>query len=104
MPGTRQSYTPPASGLGTAVIDFGDTPSAEASVVVSGQTQILATSQVRVSMQVDTMLNNNADDHLLAALTMNFAAGAPVAGDGFTIYASSNFALWTKRFRLRWRW
>lgn len=89
---------------GNATIDFGLTPSSEASVAVTGQTGILSTSQVRCSLQGDTMGLNTVDDFILAAETMNFVPSAPTAGVGFTIYASSGFALWTSRFRVRWRW
>lgn len=89
---------------GTAILDFGDVPLSETSVDVVGQAGIAATSQVRVSLQADTMLNNSALDHLLAGQSFSLIAGTPVPGVGFTIYAASNFALWTKRFRVRWRW
>lgn len=102
--GARQDYIAPPTGAGTAVIDFGNTPIDEASVDVIDQDFILATSQVRVSMQTDTMLNNTADDHLMAANSLSFTTGIPIAGVGFTIFAVSNFALWTKRFRVHWRW
>lgn len=89
---------------GTATIDFGSTPGVEASVEVAGQAGILSNSQVRVSLQGDTMGTNTADDFILAAATVRFVTSAPTAGTGFTIYAISDFALWTSRFRVRWRW
>lgn len=89
---------------GTAVLDFGDVPAPEASVAVTGIPEIAATSQVRVWLQGDTMLSNSEEDHRLASESISFTSGAIVPGVGFTIYASSNFALWTKRFRVHWRW
>lgn len=89
---------------GTAILDFGDIPSPEASVAVTGLSGITPTSQVRISWQGDTMLNNNEADHLLAAASIKLTSGIPVQDTGFTVYADSNFALWTKRFRVRWTW
>ena len=87
---------------GTAVLDFGDTPSPETTVDVTDQPGITPTSQVRISVQGDTMLNNDESDHLLLSQSVKINAGIPVADVGFTIYAKSDLALWTKRFRVRW--
>ena len=89
---------------GTAVLDFGATPSPETTVDVTGQTGITPTSQVRISVQGDTMLNNDESDHLLFSQSVKINAGIPVADTGFTIYAKSDLALWTQRFRVRWSW
>lgn len=89
---------------GTSLVDFGDTPSPETTVAVSGQIGITPTSHVRVSVQGDSMSFNNENDHLLFSRSVKLAAGIPVADVGFTIYAESDLALWTKRFRVRWSW
>lgn len=59
-----------ATGQGTATIDFGAFPGAnEASVVVSGQTSILATSKVEAYiMGDDTAGTHTASDHRYVGL------------------------------------
>lgn len=89
---------------GTAMLDFGNTPGPETTVDVTGQTGITATAHVRVSMQGDTTTFNNEGDALLFSRSVKLAAGIPVAGVGFTIYAESDFALWSKAYRVRWSW
>lgn len=100
--GDDTNITP--GGSGSSVIDFGDTPAPEATVAVTGLTDIAVTSHVRAWFQADTMLSNDANDHILAAESLSLATSIPVAGSGFTIYVNSRFALWTKRFRVRWTW
>lgn len=95
---------PLVNNSGIAILDFGDTPSEEASVVVTDQIGIDSTSSVRVWIQGDTMGSNNTDEHKLAAETISLFTDIPTPNVGFTIYAVSRFAMWTKRFRLRWSW
>lgn len=90
--------------VGTAVIDFGDVPAIETAVSVIGQAGITSSSQIRISLQGDTTVGNGVEDHLLAATSIRLTAGTPVAGVGFDIHADSQFALWTKGFRVRWTW
>lgn len=89
---------------GTAILDFTDTPSFETEVVVMGQAGIQPTSHVRAEFQGDVMSGNNENDHILAGETIELVPGIPVSNVGFTIYARSDFAAWTKRFRVRWSW
>lgn len=89
---------------GTAILDFGDVPGPAAQVDVTGQDGIQATSKIRAWFQNDTMLFNSIADHQLASASIGLTGGSIVPGVGFTIYADSSFALWTKRFRIRWRW
>lgn len=95
---------PAGVSTGTALLEFGDTPSQEAAVVVTGQSGINASAKVQAWWQADTTTFNTADDHLLAASSVSLTSDIPVAGVGFTIHADSNFALWTKQFRVRWAW
>lgn len=93
---------------GTATLNFGATPTYESSIDVTGQTQILATSKAQAWIQQDSMGAgadyNSPADHLLASDSVKLTCGTPVPGVGFTIYASSRFALWTGKFRIRWSW
>lgn len=112
MPEPNPYYAKPAPNLapfevlhkGTAMLDFGSTPRWDTTLYVGGQADILSSSQIRVSLQGDTSGTNSETDYLLAASSISLAAGGIVPGSGFTIYADSTFALWTGRFRVRWRW
>jgi hypothetical protein len=77
-----------ANGQGFAVIDFGAFPgSNEASVVVSGQTEITATSKAEAYiMGDDTTGDHTASDHRYAALMIGLSCGTPVTATSFTIY------------------
>jgi hypothetical protein len=90
---------------GTATINFGASPGAnEASIAVTGQTLILATSKVKVwIMGDDTSASHTANDHRYLPLIAAFTAGTPTAGTGFTIYGRSNTYL-TGTYTLRWAW
>lgn len=89
---------------GTAVLDFGLTPNDYATVDVTGQTGILATSHVRVWFQAETMGDNSSDNHLLAAFFTRLATSDPVADTGFTVHCISKIGYFTKRFRVDWLW
>lgn len=89
---------------GTAVLDFGLTPSPEASVSVTGQTGITTASRVRVWFGGNTMSDNDATEHLMAGVLTKLTPSQPVADDGFTIYADNIGGLATGKFRLQWLW
>lgn len=94
-----------ASGTGTATIDFGASPgSNEASVAVTGQTAISATSKAEVFvMGDDTATAHTASDHRYLPQLASFTAGTPSAGVGFTIYGRSIHKL-QGQFALRFVW
>ena len=77
-----------ATGMGTATIDFGSFPgTSEASIAVTGQTTISATSKAEAYMMADdTTAGHTAADHRYAAALIGFTCGTPTAGTGFTIY------------------
>lgn len=80
-------YEPALGGstTGTALLDFGAYPgNPDASVTVTGQTGIVASSSVECWIfPVDTA-DHSADEHTIESLTV--FAGNIVAGAGFTIY------------------
>jgi hypothetical protein len=94
-----------ATGQGTAVIDFGAYPgSNEASVVVTGQTAITATSKAEAFVMADdTTGDHTANDHRYFALLTGLTCGTPVAATGFTIYVVCAERL-HGTFALRWVW
>jgi hypothetical protein len=94
-----------ATGLGTATIDFGAAPgSNEASVAVTGQATISATSKAEAYvMGDDTATGHTASDHRYFAALTGLTCGTPTAGTGFTIYARSTERL-QGQFSLRWVW
>ena len=100
----QESHPGTAAYVGTAILDFGDTPNDYATVAVTDQTGISDTSHVRVWFQGETMANNTADDHLLAALFTRLTTTDPVLNTGFTIHCVSIVGRFTKRFRVAWLW
>lgn len=94
-----------ATGQGTATIDFGAFPgSNEASIAVTGQTTIAATSKVEAFVMADdTTTDHTASDHRYFAALAGLSCGTPTAGTGFTIYARSAEKL-QGTFALRWVW
>jgi hypothetical protein len=94
-----------STGLGTATLDFGAHPgSNEASVAVTGQGSISATSKVEAYMMADdTTSDHTASDHRYAGLFMSLTCGTPVAATGFTIHARAIDKL-TGTFAVRWVW
>lgn len=94
-----------ATGQGTATINFGSDPgSNEASVTVTGQASISATSKVEAYvMGDDTTSNHTAGDHRYFESLANLTCGTPTAATGFTIYARSIHKL-TGNWSVRWVW
>ena len=94
-----------ANATGTATIDFGSGLGAqEASVAVTGQTAISATSKCEAFiMGDDTSSNHTASDHQYAPLFLALTCGTPTSGVGFTIYGRAIDQL-TGQFTLRWVW
>lgn len=94
-----------ATGQGTATIDFGAHPgSNEASVAVTGQGAISATSKAEAFIMADdTTGDHTASDHRYLAAFVGLTCGTPTAGTGFTIYARSAEKM-RGQFSIRWVW
>lgn len=94
-----------ATAQGTATIDFGAFPgSNEASIAVTGQGTILATSKAEAYvMGDDATSDHTASDHRYFAALMGLTCGTPTLATGFTIYARSTEKL-MGTFALRWVW
>lgn len=94
-----------ATGQGTATIDFGAFPgSNEASVAVTGQAAILATSKAEAYlMGDDTSGTHTAADHRYVGLFLALTCGTPTAATGFTIHARSTEQL-EGTYSVRWVW
>jgi hypothetical protein len=94
-----------ANATGTATIDFGAAPGAnEASVAVTGQGSISATSKAEsFVMADDTSASHTAADHKYLPQLCSLICGTPTAATGFTIHARSIHKL-TGTWTLRWVW
>lgn len=94
-----------SSATGTATIDFGAVPgSNEASVAVTGQTSILATSKADAFVMADdTTSDHTASDHRYADALMGLTCTTPTAATGFSIHSRSLEKL-TGTFQVRWVW
>lgn len=92
-----------AQGIGTTTVDFG-AGSNEASVSVTGQTGISATSKADAFVMADdTTVDHTASDHRYLAALAGLTCGTPTAGTGFTIYATSTQKL-EGTYQVRWVW
>jgi hypothetical protein len=70
---------------GTATLDFGAFPgSSHATVNITGQTGILATSLVEAWLMPNDTADHSADEHIVE--TIKVVAGPPTAGIGFAIH------------------
>lgn len=92
-----------ASGVGDAVIDFGAWPgSNEASVTVTGQTGITASTPVEAWMMAEASGTHTLQDATYAARFISLTVGVP-AGEAFTIYARSEHKM-QGQFAVRYVW
>jgi len=90
---------------GTATLDFGATPTDEATVAVTGQAGIIAGSHVEAFfMRETTGGENGVEDHEGMAIYCRLVVGAIVAGTGFTIFATMLAGYATGQFNVRWVW
>ena len=92
--------------VGFTTINFGAAPgSNEASIAVTGQASILATSYVEAwVMADDTTADHTASDHkYVEVVGTKFTCGTPTAGVGFTIYGRCIDKM-QGTFKLRWVW
>jgi hypothetical protein len=94
-----------ANATGFATLDFGAFPgSNEASVAVTGQAAISATSKADAFVMADdTTADHDAGDHRYFDALCGLTCGTPAAGTGFTIYATSLQPL-EGTFKVRWVW
>lgn len=94
-----------ATGLGTAVLDFGAHPgSNEASIAITGQAAILSTSKAEAYVMADdTTGTHDAADHRYFAALVGLTCGTPTAATGFTIYARSTEKL-EGQYAVRFVW
>jgi hypothetical protein len=94
-----------ATGQGTATINFGSFPgTSEASVAVTGQGAISATSKAEAYVMADdTVGTHTANDHRYFAVLVGLTCGTPAAATGFTIHARCLDKL-QGSFQVRWVW
>lgn len=95
--------------VGSVIVDFGNAPAieTETSVVVTGQTGILATSKVEAWMMPIEVLGangHNEDEHRLEDLKFTIPASTVIKGIGFTIYAECQTGTTNGKFQVCWVW
>jgi hypothetical protein len=95
---------PDVGGIGTAILDFGTTPKAMASVEVTGQTEITAAAFIEAWFMASTTAENDSEAHKQAAAVMRVVCSEPNVGVGFTItaYCLQGAAIGT--FKIQWTW
>jgi hypothetical protein len=89
---------------GTATLDFGATPTEDASVVVTGQAGVLSGSLVEAWFMRSTTADNTADDHEAMSIYCPLVCGDIVVGTGFTIRANMYAGLAIGQFTVCWAW
>jgi len=89
---------------GTATLDFGATPTDEASVVVTGQAGIVSGSLVEAFFMRNTTADNGLDEHEGMSIYCRVVCGDIVAGTGFTARATMLAGYATGQFNLPWVW
>jgi hypothetical protein len=93
------------SEIGTATLDFGAHPgNNEASVAVTGQTTISATSKADAFVMADsTTIEHTANDHKYFPALVGLSCGSVIDGVGFTIFARSTEKI-TGTWEIQWVW
>lgn len=91
------------TGRGNFTINFGSGEgSNEATATVSGQTDILSTSVVNISVKADsTSSDHSANDHKYLPVFCSFSVGTITDATGFSVYATSEHKLtgtWTVHY------
>lgn len=89
---------------GTVNIDFGLTPSTEATVTVTGQSAILSTSFVEAFIMAGSTATNDSNGHLFAGVSFRLVCGDIVETTGFTIYVTCISGMATGEFQIKWVW
>lgn len=87
---------------GKAIVDFGANGSDTATIVVIGQTTLVAASVVSVALEIKDSPDHSADEHFVEGIEI--LAGNIVAGTGFTIYARTGNKNLYGKFNVAWIW
>lgn len=95
--------TGPAGPAGQVIINFGGGRGSNFAQVNVSDTNILSTSIPAAEIAAVPTSDHDIGDHLFAALNVSLACGAPMAGVGFIIYASS-LELINGTYTLNYRW
>lgn len=95
------AYKSRQAGVGT--IDFGSSGANTATLAITGQKGIVATSAVFAQMSIAASADHSLDEHTLEDI--DIFAGNIVVGTGFTIYATARgpmpvYGVWN----VSWRW
>lgn len=103
------SATGGTSNVGTATINFGDAPAKEvqASIAVTGQTNILASSKVEAWIMPNNVANPNGhteDEHMIENLKISVPVSTIIAGTGFTIQGECLEGTTNGKFLIQWSW
>lgn len=87
---------------GVATVNFGTVGSSDASVAVTGQSAILATSAANAWIVAAATADHTADEHVVEEIDV--IVGPPTAGVGFTIYARTRNVALRGAFSVKWSW
>ena len=94
---------------GSSTINFGDAParSVEGSVIVTGQSGILASSKVEAWMMPVDLAGANGhseDEHMIENLKFVVPVSTIVVGVGFTIKGECTLGTTNGKYTVQWVW
>lgn len=89
--------------FGTAILNFGSTPQADADIFVP-MPNIRTNSRIRAWIACDTTSTNNADSHIQAGTMLSLTASNVIQGLGFTITGRTIAGLTSGTFIVNWEW
>ncbi len=86
---------------GSAILDFGTPSKPAASIAVTGQAGIVATSKTEAFVRLAVSTDHSVDEHRIEQLKVT--AGNIVAGTGFTIYGEA-YPQTSGQWNIDWVW
>ena len=88
------------SGIGT--IDFGDSGSEMASVVITGQATILTTSKIFVCIRAEATSNNSYECAIIEDIRL--IPGYIIMGTSFTVFGICKTGIAQGKYNFSWMW
>ena len=97
------------ASTGEATIDFGNAPvkQTQASIAVTGQAGILATSKIEAWVMPKVVADPNGhseDEHMVESIKVTVPVSTIIAGTGFTIQGECLQGTTNGKFLIQWVW
>jgi hypothetical protein len=92
----------PATGAGWAVVDFGAAGASDATITITGQSDMLATHVPIAQVACIATADHSVDEHFVEEIEVR--CGAVTPGAGFTIYVRTRNLELMGRWSIAWSW